>query len=149
MIFEYIIVIFELFWPILIQSCHFMGWKWKQIYSRDETDVIAQSGGQDFAAKSIFSISQTHMFTGKLKIETVLRKLIFYNGFMVNSLGQNVHNDCGIISGFHKNHNFAMHFTDQGLDFPQNLDFQFRCLNALFFFRGQIWEAFSLLEYKI
>ena len=50
------------------------GWKWKQTYSRDETDVIAQSGCQAFLAKLIFPIFWFHCLSEKWK-STFCQKL--------------------------------------------------------------------------
>ena len=64
---------FRLFSPIPIQSCHVMGSKWKQTYSRDETEVIAQSGGRDLLAKSMFYIFQIHIVSGKVDFNFVVK----------------------------------------------------------------------------
>ena len=68
---------------------------------------------------------------------------------MGNRLGQNVHNDRGIISCFHKNSDFDLRVTGQSQYFPENPNFDFLCLNNLFLFGGQICGAFIFLEYRI
>ena len=53
------------------------GWKWKQTYSCNETDVIAQSGGRDSLSKSMCSIVQIPFFAGKSKIDSSIKNLSF------------------------------------------------------------------------
>jgi hypothetical protein len=73
----------------------------------------------------------------------------FYRGFGGNHLGQNVRNDCGIISGFHKNSDFDQCFAGQSPCFPEALDSHVLCLKNQFLFGGQICEALICLEYII
>ena len=93
---------YKLFWLISIQSCHLVGCKRTQTYWRDETDVMPQSGGWYFVANSIVSCLPNSCVCRKSGFQHFCQKLIFYDEFMGNRLGQNVRNDRGIISGFHK-----------------------------------------------
>ena len=100
--------------------------------------VIPLSGGRDFVAKLIFTTFEIHVFAGKNVNQHVCQKSNFYYGFKGSRLGQNVRNDRGIISHFHKKHDFDTRFTNQSLCFAENHDFHVLILNGLFFFRGYI-----------
>ena len=80
---------------------------------------------------------------GKIAFQHFRQKLNFYRGFKGNRLGQNVRNDRGIISGFHKNNDFDMQFAGQSPCFPENHDFHFLCLKNIFLFQGQICEEYN------
>ena len=121
-----------------------------------EADILVQRDGRDSAVRRPRFFIRIHVFNfsnpsfcWKVKNRQFYQKLIFYYGFMGNRLGQNVRIDRGIISGFHKNHDFDTRFACQSPCFPENLDFHFLCLNNLFLFEGQICEAFICLEYRI
>jgi hypothetical protein len=56
------------------------------------------------------------------------------NGFRGNSLGRNVRNDRGIISGFHNHNDFDRSFTSQSPCFPENINVHVTSLNCLLTF---------------
>jgi hypothetical protein len=56
------------------------------------------------------------------------KQLDLYSGFTGKSLGQNVLNDRGMISGFRKTRDFDMCFTCESQCFPENINFPFSLL---------------------
>ena len=60
-LFSFLFMFFKLWSSVQTTSCHFWSWKWQQTYSRDETDVMTQSGCQDFVAKLMFPIFRFHV----------------------------------------------------------------------------------------
>ena len=91
-----------------------------------------------------------------MQFDQFYQKLNFYNGFRGNHLGQNVRNDCGIISCFHINIDFDMCFARQIHVFPKNhfavsLYKQFILLKetymrSFFFLENVKYEASSFLR---
>ena len=116
---------------------------------RDEMDVMLQSGGRNVVVKSMFLRFPIHLLAGELDLNTFIEKLNFYHVFMISHLGQNVHNDHGIIPCFHTNYDFDICFTVQSQRVPGNTNFHSLRFNGSFFSRRQIGEAFNSLEYRI
>ena len=106
-----------------------------------EADILARRDGLDSAVQRPRLFSKICFFNfpnpsvcWKVKNRHLYQTLTFYYGFTGNRLGKNVHNDRGVISGFHQNSDFDPCFADQSPYFPENLDFCFLCLNTLFLF---------------
>ena len=116
----------KLFSLMLIKFHGFVGWQRQQTYLHDETDVIPQSWGRDFLSQILF-YSVCYRQIGN---QHFCQTLIFYYGFMVNRLVQNVRNDSGMISGFYRNHHLDRRFGGQRLHFPPKRDFHFVCLDS-------------------
>ena len=83
------------------------------------------------------------------KLNTFVKKMNFYQGFIRKRLGKDYRNDCGIISYFHQTNHFDLQFPNQSPCFPENPDFHSACLNSLSLCGGQICEGFRFLEYEI
>ena len=101
-----------------------------------EADILARRDGRDTAVGRLRFRSQIHfpcfsnsLFYRKSGFQLFRQKLNFYDGFRGNRLGQNVRNDRGIISGFHKNSDFDRRFTGRSPCFSENINFHFLGLN--------------------
>ena len=67
-----------------------------------------------------YSTKSGPCISGNVEFELFHQKRTLHNGFKGNRLRQQVRNDHGIISCFHKNPNFDMPFADQTQFVPQN-----------------------------
>ena len=118
-----------------------------------EAYILVQRDGRDTAVRRLRFLSQIHLFYfpnshvfRKSGNQHFCPKPNIYYGFKGNCLGQNVHNDRGIISGFREKCHFDLWFAGQSPCFPENLNFCFFCLNNSFPCGEHIREAFIFLD---
>ena len=82
-----IFCVFRVVSSILIQPVHFLGWKWKHTYLRDETDLILQSRGSDFLAKSFVHVFQFYCFVEAVDSNICVKNLTFVMGLQEAAWG--------------------------------------------------------------